>query len=281
MTVSVKSLQKQLIAAVAMVLVAMIALGSSTYAWFAQNTTVTADTLSVTATTAANLGIKHSTQSSYGTSIKIGDQTSGTTKSTMHPSTIVDVVSSVPTTAFGRNDANNTTNETDTITGTPAFYVLAATNTVSDAAAYNSKIAPQAAIGNSTFATEFAAADFGDYVIDNFSVNYTGGTPGTANLKIEITRGAVAGIDDAFHIGLKVGTTFYNLDCGGFTVASDGKTRSLVMSSFLTGLTETGTDITLYAWYEGEDDDCTTNKAISTNAMQVVLTLSTETLTVT
>ena len=49
MTVSVKSLQKQLIAAVAMVLVAMIALGSSTYAWFAQNNTVKATTSEINA----------------------------------------------------------------------------------------------------------------------------------------------------------------------------------------------------------------------------------------
>lgn len=49
MTVSAKSLQKQLIAAVAMVLVAAIALGSSTYAWFANNNTVTADGISITA----------------------------------------------------------------------------------------------------------------------------------------------------------------------------------------------------------------------------------------
>ena len=49
MTVSVKSLQKQLIAAVAMVLVAMIALGSSTYAWFVSNNQVTATTSSISA----------------------------------------------------------------------------------------------------------------------------------------------------------------------------------------------------------------------------------------
>lgn len=49
MTVSVKSLQKQLIAAVAMVLVAMIALGSSTYAWFISNNTVTATTSTISA----------------------------------------------------------------------------------------------------------------------------------------------------------------------------------------------------------------------------------------
>lgn len=49
MTVSVKSLQKQLIAAVAMVLVAMIALGSSTYAWFVSNNTVKATTSTISA----------------------------------------------------------------------------------------------------------------------------------------------------------------------------------------------------------------------------------------
>lgn len=46
---SVKTLRKQLFAAIAMVLVAAMALGSSTYAWFANNNTVTADGLSITA----------------------------------------------------------------------------------------------------------------------------------------------------------------------------------------------------------------------------------------
>ena len=47
---SVKALKKQLIAAVAMVIVAVIAVSSSTFAWFAQNKTVTAETMSITAT---------------------------------------------------------------------------------------------------------------------------------------------------------------------------------------------------------------------------------------
>lgn len=46
---SIKSLKKQLMAAIAMVLVAAVALGSSTYAWFAANDTVTAEGMSVTA----------------------------------------------------------------------------------------------------------------------------------------------------------------------------------------------------------------------------------------
>ncbi len=49
---TIKALKKQLIAAVAMVIVAAIAVSSSTFAWFASNTRVTASQMSVTATTA-------------------------------------------------------------------------------------------------------------------------------------------------------------------------------------------------------------------------------------
>ena len=46
---STKSLKKQLMAAIAMVLVAAVALGSSTYAWFVSNNTVTATTTNISA----------------------------------------------------------------------------------------------------------------------------------------------------------------------------------------------------------------------------------------
>ena len=72
MTVSVKSLQKQLIAAIAMVLVAMIALGSSTYAWFASNTTVTASTTSISAKSDVPfLLISDATDGTYATTATI------------------------------------------------------------------------------------------------------------------------------------------------------------------------------------------------------------------
>ena len=44
-----KAIKRQLLAAIAMVLVAAIALGSSTYAWFASNNKVTAEGISITA----------------------------------------------------------------------------------------------------------------------------------------------------------------------------------------------------------------------------------------
>ena len=58
--VNTKALQKQLFAAIAMVLVAVIAVSSSTYAWFAANTTVNATNMQVTATTSQSLVISNS-----------------------------------------------------------------------------------------------------------------------------------------------------------------------------------------------------------------------------
>lgn len=48
-TKTVKALKKQLVAAIAMVLVAAVALGSSTYAWFVSNNKVTATTSTISA----------------------------------------------------------------------------------------------------------------------------------------------------------------------------------------------------------------------------------------
>ena len=56
---TVSGLKKQLAAAIAMVLVAAISLGTSTYAWFVNNTKVTAGTTKVSATTANTLLIKN------------------------------------------------------------------------------------------------------------------------------------------------------------------------------------------------------------------------------
>lgn len=54
---SINSLKKQLVAAVAMVLVAAVALGSSTYAWFAANNKVTAQGMQVQAKTEGGIEI--------------------------------------------------------------------------------------------------------------------------------------------------------------------------------------------------------------------------------
>lgn len=64
---STKALKKQLMAAIAMVLVAAVALGSSTYAWFVSNTKVTAQTARLNAKTGYMLQISEGAKASDGT----------------------------------------------------------------------------------------------------------------------------------------------------------------------------------------------------------------------
>lgn len=61
-----KAIKRQLLAAVAMVLVAAIALSSATYAWFVNNTKVTAEKVDVNAATAYSLLISDAVDGTYG-----------------------------------------------------------------------------------------------------------------------------------------------------------------------------------------------------------------------
>ncbi len=92
---SVKALKRQLMAAIAMVLVAAVALGSSTYAWFVNNTKVTADNVTVTAKAANTLLISHATENAWGTTAKFKAETA----------TEFIPVSTIDTTSFFKDSA--------------------------------------------------------------------------------------------------------------------------------------------------------------------------------
>ena len=80
---STKALKTQLLAAIAMVLVASIALGSSTYAWFASNKMVKASGMSVSATTSEALMISDTgADGSFKTSMNLA---AGNNKRTITP----------------------------------------------------------------------------------------------------------------------------------------------------------------------------------------------------
>ena len=68
-----KALKKQMGAAIAMVLVAAVALGSATFAWFVNNTKVTAGKANFSATTAYSLLIADHGQSNWATSLSFED----------------------------------------------------------------------------------------------------------------------------------------------------------------------------------------------------------------
>lgn len=68
-----KAIKRQLIAALAMVLVAALALGSSTYAWFVTNTKVKASAANITATAASSLLISAADANEWATTYEFTD----------------------------------------------------------------------------------------------------------------------------------------------------------------------------------------------------------------
>lgn len=83
---NVKSLKKQLMAAIAMVVVAAVALASATYAWFVSNNTVTAKTASISAQSNAPFLMidKNAVSETSGTSIEFTEASTA-----LYPSQVV------------------------------------------------------------------------------------------------------------------------------------------------------------------------------------------------
>lgn len=106
-----KAIRKQLLAAVAMVLVAAVALGSSTYAWFVASGTVKAEGMKVQAQSEAGLVIRYDT-GAWSTTATAGMTDS--TKVALKPTSTIDAkewyhASAATSSEFGANNATRTT----------------------------------------------------------------------------------------------------------------------------------------------------------------------------
>ncbi len=78
-----KSRKKMLLSSIAMLLVALVALGSATFAWYITNATVTAETSQFSAASADGLVIRHNTSDAWTNKI-----TDLTTKDTLMPASV-------------------------------------------------------------------------------------------------------------------------------------------------------------------------------------------------
>lgn len=108
-----KAIKRQLLAAIAMVLVAAIALGSSTYAWFVASGTVTATGMKVQATSEGGLAISHGGEA-WGTTADGGIANAKNLK----PASTADFTKWSTATAAdpSKKDADSTTRKEITVT---------------------------------------------------------------------------------------------------------------------------------------------------------------------
>lgn len=250
---TVKQLKKQLAAAIAMVVVSVVALSSSTYAWFVSNNSVTADGLTVQATSEAGILIRHKTAGNSG-----------------------DFASS----ATGLFSTAKTLYPTSTVSGTTWFHA--------SAQKMDASIAAQGTMKTLSLNVTDGVAKDGDskayYIVDKFEL-YTTGT--ASNLKISDIKVANANthFDKSLRVLVVCGTNKYvfapnrteaettytvGINPDGSTNAGTSVTAygsdatsgysSKVLAETVSSSADTPTEVTVYVYFEGEDKEHYSNQ---------------------
>ncbi len=249
-----KAIKRQLLAAIAMVLVAAIALGSSTYAWFVQSNTVTATGMSVQAQAEGGIEIANIDGGNWASTAaaKI------TTVTGLYPTSTQDtsVWYHAQAAAANAKTAKTSTYEQLTLDDT----------------------------GKCTAAGDFLNKQF--YLVNKFLIHATSGTSAKDLVidKVTVTADAAntAALDKSLRVAVKAGSTTYIYSPNGgdtsysvwggtaldaSVTANDGTTA--VKTGVSTISSANATEVSIYVWYEGED----TNH-FSNNLANAVDTLS-------
>ena len=287
---TVKALRRQLMAAIAMVVVSIVALSSSTYAWFAANRTVTAQAMNVQAVAENGLVIANTDKTGWSS---VAD--AKVTSATLIPTSAATVAS--PTWVH----TNSTVADEAQANQEVAKYNVL-TLSWSDAGS-NTGVGYVDTDGNSAKDTNERA-----YVLKNtFYIKSSGDDITGTNLLINDVT--VTGADKAVENSLRVlvvvsdGTTTVaktyapvkDIDSGITTMNYKWKNTTDVMAldataaagyDVQTGITTIpSTDVnaisvTTYVYFEGEDDNCksTNISGITTNTLSVTIKLGLDTL---
>lgn len=246
--------KKALLSSVAMLLVALVALGSATFAWFTQNPTVNADGLSLKATAAAGLQILSDSEKELGKNFDV--------------STVINA------------SAIGTTDPAGALLGTPVSIDWDVTSAVTfrttTAALETNYAAPVDADGNfaGTIISENVKADFVETLWLRSSVD-NGKTVEVKSAKVTFTKATGEAAASKLYNAIRV-TLVDNEGTVIGTWAPDGKANK-----YLTATGVSDTDYTVYGqgaaapmskfvgyddncsvdmlvWLDGEDDACFT-----------------------
>lgn len=293
---SIKALKKQMAAAVAMVLVAAVALGSSTYAWFVNNTQVQAENVKVTATTAYSLQIRKNAEGeNFGTTANID----GTSPTVLKPVSTVGTESTTAPAFFISKtwDSTGKVADFDNAVGTEYYhssiqltagqasklYIDSTTTGLS-----GSTVSTLTPIDVTTFTTansnlvramrvgmlvQDTTGYKGFYVfqLDSTDSSVTGGNQiTTKDVGVANADGLNGGVDSTTSTAAFTNTKITNYSSGIPTIASAavaGSATSLVAGTGGTSLYEFAKagdicTIDIYVWMEGCDKQCTAADSI-------------------
>lgn len=277
---NVKTLKKQLMAAIAMVLVAAIALGSSTFAWFVSNNSVTATTTSIYA----------QSNSAY---LLISNKANGSTTEAPGSLTVTNADGSVA--LYPATWTNGTAVKVDDTTNTGASWLFATGYAkdpdkpdINDDGLFAIK-----ASGKTTGSPE-AAVDSKYAYLNSFYVG-TGKYDGTfTNLKVSDMKIAVTGsneLTNALRVLVKCGdqwvvgkVTYTNVDNQTFVIESQSGDNGIIRAAAFGKSAMTGdpaqsvgdVQVDVYVYYEGSDEKVFSDNLSKINADGVKATVTFE-----
>ena len=242
-TKSVKALKKQLAAAIAMVCVAAIALGSSTYAWFVSNNKVTATTSTISAqSNAAFMYIRDKDEESKDLTF----DTSSINSTALYPAHWVTVASD--------NYANAEVGKFYTAYGTTADNGTMVTDTL--------KIVEASA--ESTTKGSPADAVTAQYAVKN---TFYVGSKGTTLSNLVVTSAALktedgqastsenTALDNALRILVTCGDNWVLCDKSSILASNSGNTTNKLADT----VSAAETEVNVYVFYDGDDNQVFTN----------------------
>lgn len=285
-----KAIKRQLLAAIAMVLVAAIALGSSTYAWFANNAKVTATGMSVTAQVEGGIQIKVvSTTGSLGSGYTNDYATTADAK--------IDSTALLPASTAGSSAANS-------VITSDWYYAKAALASASTAKADTYvTLGSSSPTGQWTFVNGTASGNgmlsYGDsyagaknapagryYLATSYNISNVSPEKAATNLKVDgvsVTGTSASGsenLDKSLRVAVVCGTNVviyapvayssdFNMSVATSTTGTPGAAGTATMgtdnvatkagtttsNAIANTVGNEGSDtlVNVYIWYEGED----------------------------
>ena len=267
-----KAIRKQLFAAVAMVLVAAVALGSSTYAWFVASGTVKAEGMKVQAQSESGILIKElgNDEMSFGTVATITEAAKK-----LYPASTNDLSIWYHANSGNADETKYKPGETNPTTYLAGDYKLCnAQNTDKSALAddlnndntnlKDYRLVKQFAIRSAT------STAMSDSALAITKVEVTGGNKSqnfnkAIRVGVKVTAGGAA--NSAFYVYAPLNSGAFTLAAGylGDTAgiveknaASSNKSDILTLNANTIPANDTGLVVSIFVWYEGEDPECKT-----------------------
>ena len=250
---------RKLLPALSMLLISALLMGSSTFAWFSMNTTVTATGMQVEATAPKSLSISNAAGGTFTNSVS----SATSTKSTLIPVSTADLTSWFYIKDAGGIDYNNSEFTTKTTFSTVT------TNATSYYAKHSFwlKVTGGSETDNSYTKLFVKAIDVKNGDVD-----------ATANLPKALRVGVVCGEKKYIYAPKNTGVQYKaiasleNTDKPKLTESNVVLGTLSSASTLVDKIDGTAKQVDVYIWFEGQDENCKSSEAINIQAYTITLT---------